>query len=306
MKRLLPLLLLLSLLVTSLSCIPAFAADGGYELLEDGSFDQAPGFTWIAYVASTVQVSENGQNGTCLSVTRRTHHTDVVRQYITKKLSFYGHGTYEISASVRLADADAQPVDAQIAIGMYSANGAKKWATSDFITVTADGWTQITAQVSLSWEDTLEQAEFYLITREGQEGTDFRDLLIDDCGMKTVSYEGEEYATEPVTEKPTEPVTEPVTEPPTSEPTETPTEPEQEPVTDEPTVSDEATHEATDEVTDEPATEEDSAPAEETVPADGASKQSKVIGGMLIAIGVILLACGAALIVTYVKGGKQS
>ena len=31
-----------------------------------------------------------------------------------------------------------------------------------------------------------------------------------------------------------------------------------------------------------------------------------VIGGMLIAVGVILAACGVALTITYVKGGKQA
>lgn len=295
MKRVILFALLLSLLAATVLCLPVSAADG-YELLENGGFEEAPGFTWTKYVACTVDWDGNGVSGSCIRVTGRTHYTDIVRQYITKKLSFYGHGTYLLEADIRLADPADQPVDVQIAIGAYSVGGDKKWATSDFVTVTADGWAHIRTQVNISWSGELEQAEFYLITRADQETTEFRELLIDNCSMKTVSYTGEEYATEPVTEAPTEAPTEKPTEP-VTEPDETP----QEPVTE----SGETTARDTDGT--EPAgTEQKTDEVDTPSASDPGSKQSKVIGGMLIAVGVILLACAVALTVTYVKGGRAS
>lgn len=290
MKRVILFLLLLSLLTVTLLCMPVSAADG-YELLENGGFEEIPGFTWTKYVACTVDWDESGASGSCIRVTGRTHYTDIVRQYITKKLSFYGHGTYLLEADVRLADPSDQPVDVQIAIGAYSVGGDKKWATSDFVTVTADGWAHIRTQVNISWSGKLEQAEFYFITRADQETTEFRDLLIDNCSMKTVSYTGEEYATEPATEAPTEKPTEPevTTAEPVTEPAET-------------------TAQETDltDMTEPVNTEWETAEVDTPSVSDPGSMQSKVIGGMMIAVGVILLACAVALTVTYIKGGRAS
>lgn len=291
MRRVILFTLILTLLATMLLCLPVLAADG-YELLENGGFEEAPGFTWTKYVACTVDWDGNGASGSCIRVTGRTHYTDIVRQYITKKLSFYGHGTYLLEADIRLANPSDQPVDIQIAIGVYSVGGDKKWATSDFVTVTADGWAHIRTQVSISWSGELEQAEFYFITRADQETAEFRDLLIDNCSMKTVSYTGEEYATEPVTEAPTEKPTEPVTEPDATP---------QEPVTE----SAETTAQNTD-GTEPVGTEQETDEVDTPSASDSGSRQSKVIGGMLIAVGVILLACAVALTVTYVKGGRAS
>lgn len=223
-------LFLCALLLLGTLCFPAHAADG-YELLENGDFESSLGLTWIPYYLGSVELTSDAHSGnSALLITNRQHYTDIARQYITKKLAFYGQGTYRISAYVRLADANAGPVDLQIAIGAYPGGGnSKTWATSAWTQITADKWTHVTAQVDVNWNGELESAEFYFITKDGQEGSNYLDLLIDDCSMKTVSYAGEEYAPETTaatTEAPTEaPTTEAlITESPTESPTEQPTE----------------------------------------------------------------------------------
>ncbi len=260
-------LLLCALLLLGTLCFPAHAADS-YELLENGDFESSLGLTWTPYYLGSVELASDAHGGnSALLITNRQHYTDIARQYVTKKLTYYGQGTYEVSAYVRLADANAQPIDIQIAIGTY-ASGGKSWATSDFAHVTADSWTHITALVNLQWSGDLETAEFYFLAVEGQEGSDFRNLLIDDCSMKTVSYAGEEYAPETTASTTKAPTTESPTESPTEQPTEQPitTLPEQ---------------------------------AETTSPPEGKGQiktETWIISGAMFAGGLACFACGVVLI----------
>lgn len=266
-------LLLCALLLLGTLCFPAYATDG-YELLSDGDFESGDYFAWFPYYLSSLNyVSESHSGNNALKVTNRQHYTDVAGQYVTDELNFYGPGTYVVSAYVKLADADARPVNLQIAIG-YHTSAKQAWATSNYAQITADSWTLITAQVNLQWSGELEKAEFYIISDQNQEGTDYRNLLIDDCSMKTVTYQGPEYAPETTEAPTTEP---PTTEAPTTEaPTETPTEA--------PT-AEESTEEA---ATTLP--EQTDAQAE---PTGRIKTQTWILSGVMFAGGLACLVCGA-------------
>lgn len=257
--------------------LPVYAEESeGYELLKNGDFEEAT-LDWEKYYLATVDYTTEAHSGNgAFSITKRQHSTDIARQYITKPLAHYGHGEYEISAWVRLEDANAKPVQMQIALGLYSKSGAQKWVVSQWVTVTQE-WTHIQATVYVTWQDELDIAEFYLVTpMNGDEDTtkNFRDLLVDDCSMKTVSYTGEPYEV-PTTAAPTTET--PITEAPTTEA----------PVTEAATVE----------------------PEEQTTDAEqqsgGIGTQTLIITCTMIAVGVILLACGIALTVSYIRGKRN-
>ena len=289
MKKLL--LLMCTLLLLGTCCIPTYAQEG-YELLDNGDFESLTSFAWFPYYLSSLEYSTDAHSGTyALKVTNRQHYTDVTGQHIAKQLNFYGSGTYQISAYVKLADPEAQPIDLQIAIG-YHTPDKMNWATTSFVQVTASDWTLITGQVNLQWAGELTKAEFYIIGREGQEGSDYRDLLIDDCSMTTISYAGEAYApatTEaPTTEPPT--TEEPTTEAPTTE----------ELTTEEPTTQEPTTEEIpTEQPTDAPSEQETAAPDD----TEGGKITTKTwfIAGSMYGAGVILLIIGIVLLVTKPK-----
>lgn len=278
-------LLLCVLILMGTMCLPALA-ENDYEMLQNGDFEQFSS-DWEKYYMATVDYSDQAHSGNgAFKITHRQHSTDIARQYITKPLEYYGPGTYEFSAWIRLANPEDQPIEKlQIAIGIYCKDGTKHWQTSDWFAVTSE-WTYISGIRQLSWEGELEAAEFYLVTEtNGEEDStqNYRDLLLDDCSMKPTFFTGEPYAPEtteaPTTEPPTEP---PTTEAPTTEPalTEPPEEvtPEQVTTTPEQTPSD---------------------------PEPGISTQTWVIAGTMIGVGVILLAAAVALTVSYVRGKKN-
>lgn len=287
MKKLI--LLVCTLLVLGTCCIPTYAADS-YELLENGDFEAPASFAWYPYYLSSLDYSADAHAGnTALKVTNRQHFTDVIGQHVTKPLNFYGSGTYQISAYVKLADPQAQPIELQIAIG-YHTPDKQNWATTNYAYVTADEWTLITGQVYLQWSGELTMAEFYIIGRDGQEGGNYRDLLIDDCSMTTISYSGEAYAPA-TTEAPT-------TEPPTTEEitTEAPTTEE---MTTEPPTTQEVTEEITEELTAEPTETE---PVQEDTAQGGKIKTvTWIIAGTLYGAGAIALICGIILLTSKSK-----
>lgn len=260
-------------------CFPAHAEEG-YELLENGDFEQITA-TWEKYYLATVDYCQTAHSGNgALMITSRQHSTDIAKQHITKQLAYYGPGTYEFSAWIRLADPQDQPVNLQIAIGVYCKEN-KYWITSDWVRVTSE-WTLITAQRSISWAGELETAEFYIVSNMGgeEDGPQYwRDLILDDCSMKTVSYAGQPYAPE-TNQAPT-------TEEQTTAPDTADTQPET------PENSADATDEPTETVPDTEA------------PSGQVSTQTRVIAGTMIAVGVILLACAVALTVSFVRGKRH-
>ena len=331
-------ILLCALFLLGTLCLPVHAEED-YELLVNGDFEQVT-LDWEKYYLGTVDYCNDAHTGSsAFRITNRQHSTDIARQDITKQLAYYGAGNYEISAWVRLDDPNAEPIDVCIAIG---AKGTGKdtpviYATSNWVRVTSE-WTYICATRYVYWVgDELEAAEFYLITPQGGEEDqtgNFRDLLLDDCSMKVLSYSGEPYAPEtteapttepPATEPPTteSPTTEaPSTEEPTTElpSTEEPTTQEptsEEPTTEvpsseEPTTQEPATEEPTTqalESTDEPEEEITTEPPEElTTDAeqqDSISAQTWVITCTMVASGIILLGCAIALTVSYVRGKRH-
>ena len=279
-------LLFCAILLLGALALPTYAEESeSYELLSNGDFEHTT-LDWEKYYKATVDYTTEAHSGNgAFSITRREHSTDIARQYITKPLSHYGHGEYQLSAWVRLADANAKPIEMQIALGLYSKSGAQRWVTTQWVTVTHE-WTQIKGTVYVSWQDELDIAEFYLVTpMNGDEDTtkNFRNLILDDCSMKTVSYTGEPYEL-PTTAAPT---TEPETEAPTT----------QAPTTEAPTT------EAP--VTEAPTSEPEEQTTEAVQQSGGIGTQTLIITCTMIAVGVILLACGIALTVSYIRGKRN-
>ena len=273
-------LLFCAFLLLGALALPIFAEESeGYELLRNGDFEEAT-LDWEKYYKAMVDYTTEAHSGNgAFSITKREHSTDIARQYITKPLAHYGHGEYELSAWVRLADADAKPVQMQIALGLYSKSGAQHWVTTQWVTVTHE-WTQIKGTVYVSWQDELDIAEFYLVTpQNGDEDTskNYRDLILDDCSMKTVSYTGDPYEI-PTTAAPT---TEPETEAPTTEA----------PTTEAPTEMPESSADP-DQTTAEP---EESETEQE---AGSISTQTWVITITMIVFGIILLAGAIVLFIS--------
>ncbi len=279
-------LLLCVLILMGTMCLPAYA-ENDYEMLDNGDFEQYSS-DWKKYYMATVDYCDRAHSGSgAFLITHRQHSTDIARQYITKKLEYYGPGTYEFSAWIRLANPEDQPIEKlQIAIGIYCKDGTKLWQTSDWFEVTSE-WTYISATRPLSWEGELDAAEFYLITEtDGEEDStkNYRDLLLDDCSMKPTFFTGQPYAPE-TTEAPTTEA--PTTEPPTTEvPTTRPavTQPSEESTPDQVTAAPEQTP---------------------SKPQSGISTQTWVLAGTMIGVGVILLAAAVALTVSYVRGKKH-
>ncbi len=263
--------------------LPAYAEESeGYELLKNGDFEEAT-LDWEKYYKATVDYTTEAHSGNgAFSISNRQHSTDIARQYITKPLEYYGPGDYEFSAWVRLADPNAEPIDVCIAIGVYCAEEKNYWFTTNYVRVTSE-WTYISATRYISWDTELETSEFYLVTpMNGDEDTtkNFRDLIVDDCSMKTVSYTGEPYEL-PTTAAPT---TEPETEPPVTEAPTTEALTTEAPVTEAPTSEPEET---------------ETAIADQT--STGIPTQTLIITCTMIAVGVILLGCGIALTVSYTR-----
>lgn len=279
-------LALCAVLLFGMLCTPVNAQEE-YELLENGDFEE---FTthWEKYYLAAVDYCDQAHAGSsALQITDRQHSTDIARQVITKPLEHYGSGQYELSAWMRLADPDAQPVDVMIAIGVYLKDGQKFWFSTGWTRVTSE-WTHLSGVVNISWSGALEEAEFYLVTpMDGDEDTskNFRDMILDDCSMKVLNYDGEPY------EQPTKaPVT---TEPATDAP-----------VTDAPEQTTAAPETAAPESVPESTPEAES----ESVQEQGSGKvsaQTYVIAGTMAAVAVILLGCGIALTVSYTRGKRN-
>lgn len=274
MKKLVLLFCILILMGTM--CLPVWA-ENDYEMLNNGDFEQSSS-DWAKYYMATVDYCDQAHSGNgAFKITHRQHSTDIARQYITKKLEYYGPGSYEFSAWIRLANPGDQPIEKlQIAIGIYCKDGTKHWQTSDWFEVTSE-WTYISAIRPLSWEGELEAAEFYLVTEmDGEEDStkNYRDLILDDCSMKPTFFTGQPYAPE-TTEAPT-------AEEPTAEPTDT-------------NPSEQTDAEGITTVPEQTPTD----------PAPGISAQTWVLAGTMIGVGAILLAAAVALTVSYVRGKKN-
>ena len=286
MKKLALALCLVMLL--GLFCMPVLAGND-YELLENGDFEEITTH-WEKYYLAAVDYCDKAHTGSgALQINDRQHSTDIARQVITKPLEHYGSGQYELSAWMRLADPEAKPVDVMIAIGVYLKDGQKFWFSTGWTRVTSE-WTELYGVVNINWSGALEEAEFYLVTpMDGDEDTskNFRDMLLDDCSMKVLDYDGEPY--EQPTKAPA--TTEPGTDAPeTNAPEQTTAAPE--------------TTDPAPEGAPESAPETESEPVQEQ--GNGKiSAQTYVIAGTMAAVAVILLACGVALTVSYVRGKRN-
>lgn len=276
-------LLFCTLFLLGALCLPAYAQDD-YEMLENGDFEDMS-LDWQKYYMATVDYCETAHTGNgAFLITNRQHSTDIARQYITDPLEYYGPGEYEFSAWVRLEDADAQPINLMVAIGVYCESGAKHWFSTDWVTVTSE-WTYISATRYITWEGELDEAEFYLVSpMDGEEDQtkNFRDLLLDDCSMKPVDFNGAPYAPR-TTEAPT---TEPVTQAPTTEA---------------PTAAPESSAEPESQMTAAP--EEQMTDAEQ--PTGSIGTQTLIITITMIAVGIIMLGCAIALTVSYIRGKRN-
>lgn len=222
MKKFLSFTLALLLVVAAISFtgLTALAASE-YEILVDGSFEATNDDVWVKYTAGLIdfEFEDTYEGATALSVTERTHQTDVVRQYITDELNFYGPGKYQFTAYAKLGEEWDSEIKLQGVVGAYKGTEIeqKKWSTTDFVTLSATEWKPVSATIEISWSGELLEAEFYFITNE--EGADsFADLLIDACSLTKVGYTGEAF-TAP-TPAPTPEPTPEATEAPTADPNE--------------------------------------------------------------------------------------
>ena len=266
--------------------------DPKYQMLKNGDFEQVSD-VWEAYYKANVAYCDDAHTGDgAFKITERQHSTDIARQFITEPLEYYGNGAYELSAWVRLADPNAQPISMMVAIAVYCQSGQNLYFSTDWVTITSQ-WTHISGRINIAWEGKLNAAEFYLITPENgdeDQNQNFRNLLLDDCSMLPLSYTGEPYVPSPETTEPvtTEPVT---TEPVTTEPVTT------EPVTTEPVVSNPDS--------DEVSIDEPSEVTTEAGQTNNGIPTTTLITIVMIAVGVILLGCGCALVISIMRGKKN-
>lgn len=189
MKKFFALLLVATMLAMAVVCMPlsALAEDNDQEMIRNGDFEADIEDTWKTYYQSIVSVSDQGRSGNALLITERSHHTDTMCHDVSAALKECGPGTYEVSAFVRLADESAEPIDLMLVVNYGTEEGENLWATTGFSTITGSDWTEVTGQIEITYSGTLNKADFYLMGQEGQEGGNFRDLLVDDCSMKPAS-----------------------------------------------------------------------------------------------------------------------
>lgn len=262
------------------------AAADEYEILVDNGFEEMDDSVWEQYYLGVVDFTGDAYEGeSCLIVTDRLHKTDVVRQYITDQLNFYGPGSYQVSAWVKLALPEGENIEIQAVVGAYMGEELqyKQWFTTPFFALSDTEWTQITATIDMNWDGILDQAEFYFITNEEGEAGQIMcaDLMIDSCSLVKAGYEGDPYgatAEEPTQEPAEEPTSEPAetTQAPTAKPTEQPTQAA-------PTGSS----------------------AADSDDAETESNNSKLIGGILIAAAVILVVGCVVFVIVGKKRKKK-
>ncbi len=275
------------LIVLLLTMSTVFAAEADYEILVDPGFEENDDITWVPYVQSLLDFSEDAHEGeSSLVVSERSHMTDIARQYVTEQLKYYGKGKYVAEAYVKLESETEHPVKIQVVLGVYG--NEKKWITSDSVTVTDKEWTKLTFTKDVSWEGELKQAEFYFVTDEKFEGVEFEDMdfaeiMIDSCSLKPVGFTGDPYE-EKVEETPA----------PTPKPTQKPT------VTNAPSQTQGAN------ATDGANTNEGGATATAAPVTVGQNKnQTIVVTCAFIASGVILAIGAVALFISYRKDKKN-
>lgn len=217
MKKILSITLAILMVAAAFSFtgLTAFAASE-YEILIDGTFEDQNDEVWVKYTTGLIDFEFEGayEGESCLFVSERTHSTDVVRQYITNELNFYGPGTYQFTAYAKLAEEWDSEIQLQGVVGAYKGTEVKDkvWGTTNFVTLSATEWRAVSGTVEVSWSGELTEGEFYFITNE-QDTDSFANLLIDSCSLTKVGYTGDAY---------TAPTPEPTLEP-TPEPTEAPT-----------------------------------------------------------------------------------
>ena len=281
MKKLLSITLAILMVVAAVSFtgLTSFAASQ-YEILIDGTFEDQNDEVWVKYTAGLIDFSFDDvyEGESSLSVTERTHKTDVVRQYITDELNFYGPGTYQFTAYAKLAEEWDTPVQLQGVVGAYKGTDIKDkvWGTTDFITLSATEWKSVSGTMEVSWSGDLTEGEFYFITNEEDGADSFADLLIDSCSLTKVGYTGDAFVA-------------PTPEP-TPEPTEAPT-----------ANPDAATTAPTGGSTKTPSAS--ATAGTDTDSISGSSNNTLAI--ILIIAGVILVGGGVAFVISLKKGKKD-
>lgn len=260
--------MLLALMLLAVLTVPALA-EPSPDLLADPDFEEQDDASWVPYVRALLEFSEEGalSGKTCLHVSERSHQTDVVCQIVTDQMNYYGPGTYKFYANVRLLDPEIEGLQMQLAVGYYGAEG-KRWATTPFKTVTADGWTKLSTTQTIKWEGELDQVEFYIVTNEEGLGLEeYPEILIDDCSLVKTKFEGTDFWD--------------LTPEPTKEPTAAPTQA--------PTAVPQAT----------------AAPEATAQPEKTETNSQKTVGFVLIGGGAVVFIASLVLLITAKKGKKD-
>ncbi len=274
-------LIFLLTLIMVLSCFVTVNAQEKYEIIENGSFEENDEFTWLKFITSPGIIEyfdeEYTDGESSMLIYDRIHFTDTVRQYVTDEINFYGKGKYQVKAKVKLYEEIDATVSCNAVIGVEDSSGVRKWFTAPYVELKLDKWTEISFTTDITWSGELKLAEFYFVTDEPDESEEFASFIIDECSLIPLDYKGDVY---------TEPEPTPT---PTPEPTKKPT----------PKPTAKPTQNAT--INNTPSATEGNVDITEEPEEKNISKQSIVIGVMLISIGVILLAGSVALFIAYRK-----
>ena len=277
-KKLFVFFLVLVMVLSSFFTI-GVGAENNYEILKNVGFEENDEFTWLKFITSPAIIEyydeEYAEGEYSMIIYDRTHPTDTIRQYVTDELKFYGKGKYQLKAQIKLAEPFDKKVSGNAVIRLEDSSGVAKWFTDTYVEITADKWAQISFTVDIKWSGELKLAEFYFVTDEPVTLEEYSILLIDDCSFAPVEYSGEVFV--PATPSPTPVVTPSPTPKPATKPNQT--------VETTPIEGEEI--------------EENN--GEDPSVTKSTSKQSIVIGVMLISIGVILLAGSVALFIAYRK-----
>jgi|GEM_PF-2405644 len=287
MKKLLPSLLVFVLCLTI--ALPVQAADSK-EIVINGGFEQGEE-GWGVYDMTTAlitvddTIAHSGENS--MYVSEKTASHGGVVQEVTEPLKFYGQGKYRVSAWIRSED-DEDAGTCSITFMLKSTdesstdNKGANWTLSAQTQLKAGEWVHLTGEMELTWADDLAYGEIYFWFPGDADGS-LTNYNVDDITMVKMDYTGSDYV--PPTPSP--------------EPTATPA------PTATPVVTAAPTAKAAAEATAAPGTTlaptekaDDEAKAEVSVPW-------RLVIGLLMSVGGILLGGGGMYLIMKKKQVKQ-
>ncbi|MHB1485277.1 MAG: hypothetical protein ACYCYI_11520 [Saccharofermentanales bacterium] len=203
-KSLLTVLIIVSFVMSFTASVPVFADSP--QVLRNPGFEDELDY-WVSAVTATLIALKSyegttPQAGEYFAYTdNRYGYADAPMQHIQNQMNFYGKGTYQLKAYMRLpGDSSVSTAKAKIVIQTISTDkqsgGAPQypgmnWYTSDEKIINKTSWTLIEATVDIQWSQTLEACEYYFLTNQADPVTD---ICIDSASMIKTGYNGPAYS----------------------------------------------------------------------------------------------------------------